>query len=162
MHKLFSLAALILLAGCGDDRAAPSDAEKIAEVERASIAPPAPLEPQPLRFVDLERADLLGGGCRFMASDGEDRLLFIGLADRGAMKVDGVVERYAPDRGGEALGHGAWRQYDGLARSVRLEMGEAAATQSDSEAVDHPGSMVVRDGRDRVVFEAEGTVQCGA
>ncbi|TCD05147.1 hypothetical protein EYB45_06500 [Erythrobacteraceae bacterium CFH 75059] len=137
------------------------DERAIAAVRDAQRPPPEPLDLQPITFADIEREDLFGAGCVFMP-DGSTRTLALAQVDRGALKLDGRVVRFAPDAGSSEHPYGTRARYTGPAHSFRLTIASDAGRQSGYETTDYPGELEVRDRYDRVLMQMAGRVQCGA
>ncbi|ABC63252.1 hypothetical protein [Erythrobacter litoralis] len=144
-----------------------SEAERqeiVADVKDAQIVPAEEISLDAIDFADIEQADIFGAGCNFLRPrvSGRSDLLFIGMEDIGAIKLNGRLQRLAPDKGSTKLPYLGWTKYDGTTHSVRLSLNERSGRQTGEEVTDYNGSITLRDGRDRIVFEDRGTVQCGA
>ena len=156
----------LVLSSCGGNEVSAEeqariDAAKIAAVERAAILPAVPILPQAITFADVEKNDLFGAGCNFMATGSKD-ILALALDDRAVLKLDGKFVRLAPDRGSPVGPLGSQSKYDGMAHSLKLEIDQSTGQQSGIETVDFPARMEVRNERDQIVFTSDGVVQCGS
>ena len=156
----------LALAGCGEEKTAQEraaeNAAAVAEVEKYQEAPPEMLAPQPILYPDIEKHGLFGAGCNFLPEGGGMGAVFLGMADGAAMKKGGEILRFAADKGSRNNPLGSWRKYDGKDYSAELEIGQGQGEQVGSETVNFPARLVVRDGKDRVVYESAGTAQCGS
>lgn len=164
------LAAILLplvLAACAAEE--PSAAEKnareeadIAAVEKAQEIPPQPVTLEAIAYPDIEKHDLFGAGCNFAASGGGLGALVLAMEQAAYIKVDGKIERLAPDPGSPELPLGARGKYDGKRYSILLDIAEGEGKQDGIETVNFPARLVVRNERDQVVYEASGLAQCGS
>ncbi|WP_374405729.1 hypothetical protein [Pelagerythrobacter sp.] len=167
MHRLFAPLVLLSLAACGEPELTSAEQEAaddraIAAVEAAQDIPPEPVEPEAIAFSDIEQNDLFGAGCSFVAQGEGDRVLALAM-ERGAyIKVEGRIRRLAPDIGSPALPLGARGQYAGKEYAMVLDLAEGEGEQSGTETVDYPSRLELRNGRDQVVFGANGVAQCGS
>ena len=78
------------------------------------------------------------------------------------MKIDGELVAFAPDAGSGDLPLGTKGKYTSKAWSFLLDIGAVEGEQAGSEAVNYPAHFVLRNDRDQIVFEANGTAQCGS
>ena len=158
----FSLA----LASCGGaevsaEEQARIDAAKIAAVEKAAILPPVPISPETITFTDIERNELFGAGCSFNMV-GVDDAIALTQPDRGILKLDGKIVRLAADRGSPIGPLGSQSKYDGKKYSMKLKIENSAGKKFGVETVKFPARIEVRNGRDQMVFSADGEAQCGS
>ena len=164
MLRVFLMSPLTL-AACSEPEITEAERrEMVAEVEAAQVIPAEPITLGAIDYAEIEEAELSGAGCVFLRPrvSGRSDVLFIGMDDIGAMKVDGRLQRLAPDKGASRLPYLGWSKYDGTTHSVRLSYDEPSARQSGDEVTQYNGSITARDGRDRMVFEESGTLECGA
>lgn len=159
----------LLLSGCSQEPTeeqlaakAREDEVAIASVEAAQVPPPRPVKLSAITFQDVERENMFGAGCNFASVGDADEPFAIAQGEGGFLKVDSRIERFAPDAGSAELPYNARERYTSTTRSFRLQMDSAVGRQSGSETVDYPGRLTVSDDRDRVVYQADGVVQCGA
>ena len=159
---------LIILAwGCSEpseaelEAKARWDAEAIAGVEAAQTMPAVPVTPEPMAFAEMEKAGALGAGCAFIPKGGGLSALALALPDAGFLKVGGTIQRLAPDLGSAEAPLGTRMKYDGREYSFTLSR-DGEPVPAGTEVLDYPGSLVIRDGRGRTLFEARGTTQCGS
>lgn len=171
MHRISLVAASMALAlsACSgepseEERAAQAreDAAAIEAVEAAQTPPPQPLNLSAITFPDIERENLFGTGCNFAPAGGGMGAIAIAQGEAGYLKVDNRVERFAPDTGSTELPYGTRERYTSTSRSFRLIVDTSEAQQSGYETMDYRGRLLIRDSRDRVVYEADGIVQCGS
>lgn len=170
MLKIASLFAIltIMLAGCSseadrEDVAAKAreDEAAIAAVEAAQTPPPQPVKLSAITFPDVERENLFGAGCNFAPKGGGMGAIAMAQNQAGYLKIDNKVVRFAPDAGSKELFYGARQKYTGTSNSFELVL-DGEGKQSSYEVTDYSGRLVVRDSADRVVYDAQGLVQCGA
>ncbi len=130
------------------------------------VAPPVPVTLQPIGFADIEQQGMVGLGCSFMADDGDPNsgkdALAITMGDAAFAKRGGEVMRLAPDRGSPQNPLGTQAKYDGREFSLELDLLESEGEQVGIETMGYDARLTLTDGRDRVLFRADGTAQCGA
>ncbi len=161
------LGLLALLAACTPQKSA---AEKRAEDDRAiaqvkaaqSAKPPvAKLTPQPLLFAEIQKYDLFGAGCAF-APGGSMGAVLLTRAKTGTMKIGDKLIRFASDPGSTKLPLDTVSRYVGKELALSLTHTDASGDRASDELIRWPGHLVVTDPFDRVVYEADGQVECGA
>lgn len=160
--RLFAMSAVLVLGACSDG---PSEEERqadVAEVEAHQQPPVEEFEPDPIRYREIEKYDLFGAGCSFAPDGGGLGAVAIAMADEGYIIRNGALLRFAADAGSRELPYLARNKYTGLEYSFILDLDEAGGEQSGYETTDYRGKLTVRDAGDRVVYEADGLVQCGA
>ncbi|TMM49848.1 hypothetical protein [Qipengyuania marisflavi] len=165
MRLAFAVLTLSL-AACADEpdprEKAAADAAAVAEVKANQEAPPENLVPEAIVYADIEKAGLFGAGCNFVAAGAGTDAIVLAQADMGYMKRSDEIVAFAPDKGSANNPVGSWRKYDGKDNSLVLEINQQNGRQSGMETVDFAAELTVRDGKDRVVYHADGTAQCGA
>ena len=165
MRALLPMVALLVV-GCGDDmtpeQRAQRDAQDVAEVRANQVAPPDTFTPQKILYPDIEKHKLGAGGCAFAPKDGGMGAIAIAKADVGYMKRDGDIMIFAADKGSTEQVMGTWSSYDGRGFSFEIKLDPKTGKQPSSETNDFDASLTVTDGRDRVIYEADGYAQCGA
>ena len=158
--------AVLALAGCGDELSpeeqAREDAEDVAEVRAAQIPPPVPVTLQPIGFADIEEQGMVGLGCSFLPDNGGENALAITMGDAAFAKRGGEVMRLAPDRGSADNPLGTQVKYDGREFSMELDLLDSEGEQVGMETMGYEARLTLTDGRDRVLYRADGTAQCGA
>ena len=158
--------AVLALAACNDEptpqEKAAEDARAIAEVEANQEAPPEALSPSPIRYAEIEKYGLYGAGCSFAPEGGGLGAVALAMGDKGYMMRESELLIFAPDMGSDELPYLARRKYDGKDHSFTLDLDEGSAKKTGMETTDYKGQLIVRDGKDRVVYQAKGLVQCGA
>ncbi|WP_066556682.1 hypothetical protein [Croceicoccus bisphenolivorans] len=162
------LAMLTLLAGCGGEASSPAeDAADVAEIEAIHDMPAIqPIDPERISYTDIEKNNLFGMGCGF-APDGSMAIMFLAQENYGFLKLDGKIRTLAPDKGSAELPMKAYSGYDGKEYTVTLTMGKSGNEDADGagegiESSKFPGKMVIRDMKDRIVYDATGTIGCGS
>lgn len=154
------------LAACADEptprEKAAADAAAVAEVEAHQDAPPEALVPDPIAYAEIEKYGLFGAGCSFAPEGGGMGAIVLAMPDRGYMMKDGELLTFAADKGSGQIPLGAWRKYDGKDYSFEFTIDESGGEQSGMETFDYDAQLIVRDGKDRVVYEAAGMAQCGS
>lgn len=138
------------------------DAAAVASVEAAQTLPLVPIAPAAITFSDIERNDLFGAGCAFAPEGAPSDILALAQGGAGYLKIDGRIERFAPDAGSKELPYLARARYTSTQRTFELTYNGSEGRQTGPETIDYPGSLVVRDESDRVAYQQRGTVQCGA
>jgi hypothetical protein len=165
-HCLALFAALLASACSSPDvpvRNPASDARAIAKVERLNTVPAMAIAPQPITFADIERNDLFGAGCYFLDGSGEARtMLFLASDQKGWLKLEGRIVALSADRGSDKLPYSTWTKYVGLANTVRLTRDAVGERQTGPETASAPGTIVIRDAKDRTVYKRSGIIECGA
>lgn len=167
MLRLFLLCflSITILGACSEDispaEKARIDAEKIAAVERASIVPPDPVSPQKIHYPDYEANDLFGAGCAFAPADAGVGAIALTRSEVAYLKLDGKIARLAADKGGAKAPYATWQKYDGKTHTIRLEFTLGDGEASGTQAVKYPVKLTIRNGRDQIVYQAEGFAQCG-
>ncbi|TCJ37405.1 hypothetical protein [Parafrankia sp. BMG5.11] len=160
------ICAALLAASCGKEELSPieqarQDEADVAAVNAAQVPPPVPIEPETIGMPDIEKYDMFGAGCSFAPGKGIAAVALL-QPERGFMKIDGGVVRFAPDAGSGDLPLGAKGKYTGGAYSFVLDLASEEGTQSGYETVNFPARLVLRNDRDQVVYQADGTAQCGS
>lgn len=165
--RWFAMLLPVVLTACAaeepsaTERAAEDEA-KIAAVEQAQEIPPTPISLEPIGYPDIEKHDLFGASCAFAPEGGGLGAHVLAKEDGAYIKLDGKVERLAPDPGSPELPLGARGKYDGKRNSLILDIGREEGKQSGMETVNYPARLIVRNERDQVVYEASGIAQCGS
>lgn len=165
MHRV-ALVLPFLLAACAGE---PSEAERnaqeeadIAAVEKAQEIPAEPVTLQPIGYPDIEKHNLFGAGCNFAASGGGLGALALAMENAAFIKIEGKIERLAPDIGSPELPLDTRGKYDGKRYSITLDIAEGEGAQDGMATVNFPAKLVVRNERDQVVYEESGLAQCGS
>lgn len=159
-------ALALALAACGEpeltqSEKAAQESAAIAAVE-ASQKPPAQLVfPEIISLVDIEANNLFGAGCYMLPSGEREGMLALTDDRTGVIKLDGELHRMVVDAGSSEQPYGARGKYDGKKFSLRLET-TGEPIDNGYETLDYKGTMTLRNGRDEVVFQQDGTIQCGA
>ena len=166
MRVHLALVAALLLQSCGDELSPEeqqmSDEADIATVEALQKPPAIPIVPQQIRYPDIEKHNLYGVSCAFAPDGGGLGAIALAMREAGYMKIDGTLERFAPDAGSTEMPLGTRAKYDGTSHSFRLDFLDEKGRQSGMETIDYKAHLVVRNSSDIVVYEAEGIVQCGS
>ncbi len=151
MRWISSLLCLAALSACGSEPTAEENAAKVAAVEANQIPDAIPATPQPL---EQAMVDARPAGCAFINPKSSAVIAFAGRQD-GYMKLDGQMDRFAPDVGSAQTDVGLPSKYDGASASFTLYM------QSREERAGRPvGLLTVTDGYGRVIYQKEGTLDC--
>ncbi|QNE04215.1 hypothetical protein [Croceicoccus marinus] len=152
----------LLTSACGEERDPAQEAADVAEIRAMHDNPPAvPVDPQRISYSDIEKNDLFGAGCGFAP---ENSLSVIALAqpERGFLKLDGEILTLSPDKGGASLPMDSWQNYSGSDYAFELTRTSETGEESGMEATSWPGSLRISDRQGKTVYEAGGTLQCGA
>ena len=163
----FALVLPLALAACAAEEPtaaeqAARDEAKIAAVEQAQEIPPQPITLEPIGYPEIEKHGLFGASCAFAPEGGGLGAHVLAKEDGAYLKLDGQLERLAPDPGSPELPLGARGKYDGKRNSLILDIAQAEGEQSGTETVNYPARLIVRNERDQVVYEANGIAQCGS
>jgi len=166
MQRFAPVVALpFLLAGCGDsltpEEQRAADERDIAAVEASQDPPVVPVEPQPIRYPDIEKHEIYGASCAFSPDGGGLGAIAISMAGAGFMKIDGNVLRFAPDAGSDEQQLGTRVKYDGRSYSYSLRIDDGQSVRSGYETTNYKAQLILRDSTDREVYKASGTAQCG-
>ncbi len=146
-----ALLVLSLLAGCNDLSPEDKAGGDVAVVKAAND------QPQPILFPDIRKANLYGPGCAFVPDGGGLGAIAMTQATRAAIKLADELVILASDTGSARLPQGTWSHYVGEKHSLTLTRLDTA--KGDAE---WRGKLVIADTGGRVLFEAEGLVQCKA
>lgn len=159
------LVATLVLAGCGGSTPEEEEAARqaaVAEVEANQDPPLEKLTLDPIRYKEIEQHNLYGAGCSFTPDGAGLGTVALAMADKGYLIRKGELLVHAADMGSAELPYLARRKYDGREYSFTLDLDQEEGTQSGYETTDYRGRLTVRDGTDKVVYRADGPVQCGA
>lgn len=164
-----ALAAVVLLAGCGEREPTPAekaakDARDIALVEAAQQSKPPPEAIEPAALTAAE-ADRYGASthCAFVPADSSGpRPILLAGEDRAWLKVGERVHGFAADRGSSRLAGGAWPHYDGKDRSLSIEQEPGDGVTLGDDRLRWAATLTVRDAWDQVVYRRSGDLECGA
>lgn len=151
------LPLLALLGACGDEPGMTRN-EKLAEIEQANEGVVVPVTPERILYPDIERYGLTDPACAFAPDGGGMAPIALAMGDRAVMKVGGEIVEFAPDNGVQKGPSLAWTKYDGRAWSLRLGLGQAEDSPLSGQR--YEATLELRDGKDRVVYAAEGYAQC--
>ena len=166
MLRLFGLAAVVILSGCGPS--APSEEQKrrdaadVAAVEAIQkVAPPIkPIALQPITLEEIQAKNLSGAGCSFSITSPAEPLV-LALVGRALIKLDDHIDMLVSDNGGTKLEAGAWEHYLGKEYTLTLKRVPGAGKPAVAKSTQYAGELVVRDAWDRVVYSVQGTLNCG-
>ena len=151
-----------LLAACSDGSDPAGDAADIAEIEAMHDMPAIEqITPEHISYPDIEKNNLFGVSCGF-APGNSMRVLFLAMDEHGYMKLDGKIVTLAPDEGSAELPVTGYTRYDGKEFSVTLALDAGGEAQEGIELTKWRGRMTVRDHKDRVTYDKDGLVGCGA
>ncbi|GGD93713.1 hypothetical protein GCM10011515_11890 [Tsuneonella deserti] len=137
------------------------DEADVAAVEAAQVPPPTPVQPGTIGMPDIEKFDMFGAGCSFAPGKGIATVALL-QAERGFMKIDNKIVVFAPDAGSGDLPLGAKGKYTGGAWSFILDLASEEGKQSGIETVNYPARLVLRNDHDQIVYQEDGTAQCGS
>ncbi|WP_232492238.1 hypothetical protein [Novosphingobium kaempferiae] len=155
-----TMAALAMLAGCGEDtpaEKAADDAHDVAMVERMSREPFKPIVPIAITTDDIQRYGLDKPGCTFSKGTASDPL-FIATRDEGYMRVGSDLKRFSARNLSADLPSGARTTYIGLSSWVDIVRQPDAGTNADADT--WPARIIIHDAQERVAFRADGTMRC--
>ena len=167
MLRGFGLGAVILLSACNSGVSPAeqkrSDAADVAAVEAMQkVAPPIkPINLQRITLEEITAKNLSGAGCSFSTTSPAEPLA-LALVGRALIKVDDTIDVLIADNGGTKLEMGAWEHYLGKEHTLTLKRVPGPGQSAGEESVRYAGELTVRDAWDRVVYSAQGLVDCGA
>ena len=162
MRWVLTLLALSV-AACGPTAEEEAERQEAIAKVQAGLEPPVEqLELDPIRYPEIEKHDLYGAGCSFAPDGGGISAVAIAMADEGYLISEGELLRFAADAGSRELPYLAREKYTGREYAFTLKLDDTEGEQSGEETTDYRGTLNVRDGMDRTVYEATGLVQCGA
>lgn len=165
--RWLALIPLVMIAACDEglspEEQAARDAQDVAAVAASNAAPPPPqpIRPQVIGYPDIEKYNLFGAGCSFAPGNSMGAVV-LAQDDTAYIKLDGDLVRFASDSGSSELPMGTRTQYDGKEYQLELAPEEEKGTVSGEETMNYPGFAIIRDANDQVVYQADGTIQCGA
>ena len=165
MGRIF--VTVLLLAACtphqtaAEKRAAEDRA--IAQVNAAQSAKPpvAKIAPQPILFADIQKYDLFGAGCAF-APGGSMGAVLLTRPKSATMMIADKLVRFASDPGSTKLPLDTVSRYVGKETALSLTRTATLGERASDELIRWAGHLVVTDPFDRVVYEADGQVECRA
>jgi len=154
------------LSACGNgmtsEEKAAHDERDIAMVEKANRGQPIPVSPLPILFPDIEKYDLYGTTCAFVAQGGGVGAIAIARDRDAYVKYEDRMVRFAADKGSAPLPYGTHGRYDGKEHSLQLAIDQATGRQNGAEAMTYKGRLTLRDPLGNVVYDQPGEVQCGS
>ncbi len=151
-----------MLAACSNGSDPARDAADIAEIEAMHDMPAIKqISPEHISYPDIEKNNLFGVSCGF-APGNSMRVLFLAMDEHGYMKLDDKIVTLAPDKGSAKLPVTGYTHYDGKEFSVTLDLDEVTDAQEGIELTKWRGRMTVRDHKDRITYDKDGLVGCGA
>lgn len=149
--------ALAALGGCSEAEQRPAS-EKVAEIERANDGTAVAVSPEPILYPDIEANQLTDPACSFAPEGGGMAPVLLAMDERAVMKIGREIAEFAPDKGSAKVAQLGWSKYDGRAYSIRFKLGEQDAGAPSGNRF--AASLELRDGQDRVVYQAQGYAQC--
>ena len=167
MLRIFGLGALMLLSGCGQsptpEEKKRSDAADVAAVEAIQqVAPPIkPITLQPITLAEITAKNLSGAGCSFSTTSAAEPLV-LALVGRAVIKFADDIVVLVSDNGGTKLEMGAWEHYVGKEYTLTLKRVPGAGQPVGGESTRYAGELTVRDAWDRVIYSAQGPLECGS
>lgn len=161
MRLALILAAALAVGACSGERDAPDESTDYAAINKAAVAPPEPITPDVITFAEIEKHNLFGAGCNVPEPGGEG-LYLIADDDAAYFLLDGELIHLAPVPGSGQLPYGTLSSYDGLAHSVDLTIDMDSEDVEAPEVVNYRGRLIIRDEKDRPVFDYAGPITCGA
>ena len=167
MLRIFGLGALMLLSGCGQsptpEEKKRSDAADVAAVEAIQqVAPPIkPITLQPITLAEITAKNLSGAGCSFSTTSAAEPLV-LALVGRAVIKFADDTVVLVSDNGGTKLEMGAWEHYVGKEYTLTLKRVPGAGQPVGGESTRYAGELTVRDAWDRVIYSAQGPLECGS
>ena len=167
MLRISGLGALLLLSGCGQsstpEEQKRSDAADVAAVEAIQqVAPPIkPITLQPITLAEITAKNLSGAGCSFSTTSAAEPLV-LALVGRAVIKFADDIVVLVSDNGGTKLEMGAWEHYVGKEYTLTLKRVPGAGQPVGEESTGYAGELTVRDAWDRVIYSAQGPLECAS
>lgn len=166
MRGFVIVCCALLAASCAKEGPSAAEQERmeeadIAAVNAAQVPPPSPVEPARILTADIEKYDMFGAGCRFAPGSSIGPIALL-QEKRAFMKIDSTILPFAPDAGSGELPLGVKAKYTGGAWSFVLDLASEEGTQSGSETINYPARFVLRNAHDQIVYQTDGTAQCGS
>lgn len=163
------IAVALLVAGCGSERGpeekARSDAADVAMVRAAQDRHPPvqPIAPEPITVGDMARNGFLDSGCSFVPSGPPDtRPVLLTSQKTAVLKLDGKLIILAADSASAGLPNETRAEYAGRTHALRLVKDSGTGYPSTKVSGHWLGSLIITDRFERPVFNAGGTLDCGA
>ena len=150
MRRLTPLVALVL-AACsqGADQRAADPAAKAGAID-----------PQPIGYFDIKDAKLIAAGCNFVADGGGMGATALAQGERAAIKLDGKMVLFAPDKASAQLPQEAWSHYSGKEYALALSRIAGGKHVVNGAVEMFDAHLVITDPRDKVVYASNGSAQC--
>jgi len=133
----------------------------LASCGTAPDKPPAraAFDAQPITYMDIESAKLTGPSCNY-ASGKSMAAVVMAMDDAAVMKIGGALKRFTLDPQCNKLEKGTGSRY--VAPGYVLDLAvKKDSRREQAGKVGFQGSVRLSDGNGRVVYAAEGDVQCG-
>jgi hypothetical protein len=166
MRALWIVGLALLATACGKDKPSPAeqarqDAADVAAVNAAQVPPATPVTPETVGAPDIEKYDMYGVGCSFAAGTSMAPVV-LAQPKRAYMKIDGDIVPFAPDAGSADLPLGTKAKYTASAWSFIFDIASEEGKQSGTETINYPARLILRNDHDQIVFQSDGTAQCGS
>jgi len=153
MRVTITVMAALLAGGCMEAATSPE------------TAPPRlhQIAPQGITFADIEKHDLFGAGCGFMpdGADKPDAVVFTDDVKASMLVGESLVQLPAITSSAD-FPYGSYQRYASPDLSLKLNKAKGKPITTGMESATWRGSLTVRDKWDRVVYQADGKVECGA
>ena len=139
------LLALLLLGACGSSK---------------DEQPTTPnLDAQPITYLDIETAKLTGPSCNYAAGKSMGAVV-MAMNDAAVMKIGGALEHFTLDPQCNKLEKSTGSRY--VAPGYVLDLAvKKESRREQAGKVSFQGSVKLSDGKGRVLYSADGDVQCG-
>lgn len=157
--RIYTILVIALVAGCSGEAA--EEPLDYAAMNEAAEGPSIPILPDAIGPEIIADNNLSDAGCYVRAGNGED-IIFIARFEDAHFMLDGQLHTMAPHPGERTLPYGAGTHYDGLEFSSEITIDQDSELQTGPETSEYSGQLVIRDSKDRPVFEHLGTIICGA
>jgi len=159
--RIHAIMVLMFLTGCGGETPEQEAPVDFGAINEAAEGPSIPIELDPIGPEIIADNNLSDAGCHVREGDSED-LIFIARAQDAHFILDGRLRTMAPHPGEGTLPYGTGTHYDGLEFSAEISIDSDSEGLIGPETSEYSGQLVIKDSKDRLVFERVGTIICGA
>ena len=143
MNRPLVLASVAVLAACNGEKQPPASPT---------------LDAQPITYMDIEAAKLTGPSCNYAAGKSMGAVV-MAMNREAVMKLDGQLIHLTLDPQCNKLDKGTGSRY--VAPGYVLDLAVDSRTRSEhAGTIGYHGSVRLSDGKGRVLYGADGDVQC--
>lgn len=143
MRKMAFGLAVLALAGCSQEKAAPVQ-----------------LPLQPLLYPDFAKNDIKGNACAFVATGGGMGAVFMAMEDHAAFKLDDKFISLPVAGDAKDLPIGTHTHYAGPLYGATLTPDAGKTHKFVTGSTAFSGRLVITDAKNQVVYDSTGDAQC--